>query len=137
MNLSPAGEPGPACMPTSLFRCISCKVLGEQRAGADKTHIAFQDIPKFRQFVEGGCAEKAAEDCEAALIGSGSVCHASKLQKSEELAVFSGAELCEKDGRPHPDPDEKSEPGQKWGEQEQQASGEKNVAYSFNRMLRP
>ena len=57
-HLRPAREPRPHLQASRAFARL---IAGEQRPGADKRHIAAQNVQQLRQFIEFGAAQKIAK----------------------------------------------------------------------------
>ena len=58
-HLRPAREPRPHLQASRAFARL---IAGEQRPGADKRHIAAQNVQQLRQFIEFWCG---AENCQS------------------------------------------------------------------------
>ena len=59
-------------MPPELFGRVSREIPNRKWPWADQAHIAFQDIPQFRQLVEARASEKATETGQSIRIGRSS-----------------------------------------------------------------
>src|SRR5207244_10215964 len=93
-----------------LLRRIAIQVLHQQWAGTDQTHIAATHIPKLRQFVETGTAQKSPQTSDALPIGEELtlsvplVGHGSELERDERHASVARAFLPKKNWASHTQP---------------------------------
>ena len=69
MTLGPAGDARAHFVAPCLLGRIERKILHKQRAGADERHIAFENVPKLGEFIDGGGADEAANFGEAVGVG--------------------------------------------------------------------
>ena len=52
MALRPARDSGTYFVATRLLLAVQREILHEQRTWADEAHVAAEDVPKLRQFVD-------------------------------------------------------------------------------------
>jgi len=101
VDLSPTGNARPYLMAAALKIVVAQQVLRQERPRPHDTHIASQNIPELRQFVQAGPSQEAAQTREAfgirqehavliSVLG-----HGSKLQNREFLASRSDPPLPE------------------------------------------
>src|SRR3546814_3001266 len=76
--------------------------LRQKRSRADEGHLAFQDVPELRQFVQPGPAQKAANRGNPLVVRKklaariAGVTHRTKLDELERRAVLTRPPLAEK-----------------------------------------
>ncbi len=86
---------------------IHLNLFRQQSSWADKPHVAFEDFPELREFIQRRCSEDLADPGHAIiavlglqrpepLVRVGD--HGSKLSSSETLAAKTDAPLAIKDG---------------------------------------
>lgn len=104
VDLGPAGESWFHFVAAHLLLGIAREVFGKERARSDDAHVAFEDVPELREFVEAGGAEETAKFGEALVIweevalGVALVRHGAEFVEGEGLAMESGAGLAKEDG---------------------------------------
>lgn len=135
VDLGPAGEAGAGEVTAGLGGGVVGEVFGEEGAGADEAHVAFEDVPEFGEFVEGGGAEEAAEGGGAEGVGAGAGGHGAEFAEGEEGAVFAGAGLAEEDGGAEAEADEEGEEEEQGGEEEEEDGGAEGVEESLKRVI--
>ena len=87
VHLRPAGHPRDDIVSPELFGRVSREIPNRKRPWADQAHVAFEDIPQFRQLVEARASEKRPRPVSRSASGSGwpstSVGHRAELDHRE------------------------------------------------------
>ncbi len=124
VDLGPAGDAGLDQMPSSLLGRITRQVFHKQGAGTDQAHLSLEDIEDFRQLVQAGAAQKAAEGGQPHRVGErfplfvAGVGHGAEFEHQEGASVQPRALLTEEDGAPQPPGDEQGDNRHQGGEEQ-------------------
>ena len=86
---------------TSLFLSVLTEILREQRARTDKTHVAFEDIPKFRHLIEAGGTKHDAEFGQTILIRTVAIKHRTKFVQIKRRGSKTRPLLSKQSGTTH------------------------------------
>ena len=122
-----------------LFAKFACE-LGTLRARSDKTHIATQDVPQLRQFIEAVTA-KVVTDSSAPWIGRyrpyraeiplGVLAHRSELDDREAAAIQANASLAIKDRAAAVHPHGQGNDGEQWRKQDESRGSSGHIDEAF------
>ena len=87
-----AGETGAVAQDAGIEAAMIVDMAAQGRAGADKAHVAAQDVEKLRQFIKSGSAQGAAQGRDArglvapgGAIGFGTGAHAAEFPEDEGM----------------------------------------------------
>lgn len=101
MTLRPSGDSGPNFVTACLLFGVQWKVMCSQRTWTDERHVAFEDVPKLGEFVDGGGADETAYFGQALgvreelAVGVAFISHGLELYHLEDLGVLAGTFLKE------------------------------------------
>src|SRR3546814_12484383 len=110
IHLRPSGKPVHLLSALLAASAQGRDGLRQKRSRADEGHLAFQDVPELRQFVQPGPAQKAANRRNPLLIRKklaariAGVPHRTKLDELERHAVLTRPPLADKYRAAPPDP---------------------------------
>lgn len=74
MNLGETGQAGPDGFANFVAAVLFLEAASELRSlgpGANKAHLAFEDVPKLREFIQAETAKNAANGCAARVVLDG------------------------------------------------------------------
>jgi hypothetical protein len=103
-DLRQPGDPGANPMATTVMVGIERKVLLDERARSDQTHVTAQHVDQFRELVERSRTQSSAEGRDASIIGQELttgitlVGHRAKLEQLERTIAEADAALAEEHG---------------------------------------
>jgi hypothetical protein len=111
------------------------------RSRSDKTHVAAQDIPELRKFVQSEAAKVVAGSRAARIVRHGPNCtqvalgifaHASEFDDSESAAVQSNSNLAIKNGPAIRQTHKGSNPPHHWEQNNQGGGGYHNIQHTLD-----